>query len=334
MPTKCYAQVRGSVIRATRVDACGVPLPGTSSVVVSKRISTISIDEQTDDGTNIRDRNFGDELCVVDDAYTSTIGYTADITLCGVDPDMISIFTGQPVVKDAAGDTIGFDAQTGLNLGDTAFALEVWSRIAGGACAANGYRQWGYTVFPFLKGGRLGAFSFENAAVQFQIQGAQTRDGNGWGAGPFNVTRGAGVKEVQTVTITGTPTGGTYTLTFGGQTTAAIPYNATATAVASALNALSAITAVGGVTATGGPHPGTPVVLTFGNMADVTQMTATSSLTGGTTPTVTVTTTTPGSAGVPSPLFTPLGANTHYRNIVVSLDPPAAACGATSLPAA
>ncbi len=48
------------------------------------------------------------------------------------------------------------------------------------------------------------------------------------------------------------PTGGTFTLTYNGQTTAGIPWNAVSAAVASALNALSTITADGGVTVTGG----------------------------------------------------------------------------------
>lgn len=107
----------------------------------------------------------------------------------------------------------------------------------------------------------------------------------------------AGTDEVQTVTITGSPTGGTYTLTFSGQTTASIAYNATASAVQSALEALSNI-AVGDVTCAGGPHPGTPVTVSFGGGSydgvDVPQMTATGSFTGGTSPAVTVTTTTPG----------------------------------------
>lgn len=102
--------------------------------------------------------------------------------------------------------------------------------------------------------------------------------------------------EVQTITITGSPTGGTYTLTYSGQTTSAIAYNATASTVQAALRALSNIGA-NDVTCTGGPHPGTAIVATFGGDlagADVAEMTATSSLTGGTTPAVTVTTTTPG----------------------------------------
>ena len=105
-----------------------------------------------------------------------------------------------------------------------------------------------------------------------------------------------GTNEVQTVTITGTPTGGTFTLTFFDQTTTAIARNATNTTVQNALIALSNID-TGDVTVTGGPGPGTPWVVTFaGKWAaeNVPQMTATGSFTGGTAPAIAVTTTTPG----------------------------------------
>lgn len=104
--------------------------------------------------------------------------------------------------------------------------------------------------------------------------------------------------EVQTVTVTGTPTGGTYTLTWSGQTTAAIPYNATAAQVKTALEGLSNI-AVGDVTVAGGPQPGTAVSVTFVGAylgEDVAAMTATASLTGGTSPGVTIATATAGGA--------------------------------------
>lgn len=106
-----------------------------------------------------------------------------------------------------------------------------------------------------------------------------------------------GANEVQTVTITGGPAGGTFTLTYAGQTTAGIAYNANAAAVQSALEALSNI-APGDVTVGGGALPTTPVTVTFtGTLAatNVAEMTASgASLTGGTTPAVAVTTTTPG----------------------------------------
>lgn len=108
-----------------------------------------------------------------------------------------------------------------------------------------------------------------------------------------------GTNEVQTVTITGTPTGGTVTLTFRAATTGAIAYNATADAVETALEAISTI-GDGDVRVTGGPGPGTPWVVTFVNdlgHQNVPLMTASgASLTGGTTPAIAVVQTTAGSS--------------------------------------
>lgn len=108
--------------------------------------------------------------------------------------------------------------------------------------------------------------------------------------------------EVQTITITGAPTGGTFTLTLTrngvARTTAAIPFDATAAAVAAALEALDNVGA-GNVTATGGALPGAAVTVTFyagfGNVGPMG--TSSASLTGGTTPAVAVATTTEGVAG-------------------------------------
>lgn len=101
--------------------------------------------------------------------------------------------------------------------------------------------------------------------------------------------------EVQTITITGTPTGGTFTLTYEGQTTAPIAFNANAAAVLAALIALSTIGS-GNVTVGGGPGPGTPWTVTGAGLfagIDLTTLTADGSLlTGGTSPAVAVTTTT------------------------------------------
>jgi hypothetical protein len=110
------------------------------------------------------------------------------------------------------------------------------------------------------------------------------------------VTPTAAANEVQSVIATGA-SAGTFTLTFDGETTAAIAYNANAAAVQSALEALSNINP-GDVTVAGGPLPGTATTITFGGQyanTDVPQMTADSgSLTGGT---AVVSTTTPGAAG-------------------------------------
>ena len=98
--------------------------------------------------------------------------------------------------------------------------------------------------------------------------------------------------EVQTVTPTGTITGGTFTMNVMGTVTGAIAWNATATAIKTAIN-----TAIPGntITVAGGPVNTTAFTLTYTGYGDVAQVTIASSLTG-TTPSLTPTTTTPGVA--------------------------------------
>ena len=96
------------------------------------------------------------------------------------------------------------------------------------------------------------------------------------------LTAASGGKNGWNVTINGTPTGGTYTLTVNGATTAPIAYNANAAAVAAALNALSGVTGLGTISATGT----SPIALTF---PSAVQLAANGALlTGGTSPSVTV----------------------------------------------
>lgn len=108
--------------------------------------------------------------------------------------------------------------------------------------------------------------------------------------------KAGGTDAAQQVSITGSPAGGTFTLTSGASTSAAIAYNATAAQVQTALRAMTSVGA-SGVSCSGGPLPGTPVDCAFkGPLAvqAVTLMTHTDSLTGGSSPAVSVATTTAG----------------------------------------
>lgn len=105
--------------------------------------------------------------------------------------------------------------------------------------------------------------------------------------------------EVQTITVTGTSSGGTFTLTFGSETTSALDFDATAAEIDTALEALDNIGA-GDVACTGGPLPGTPVVITFGgNLANVKMplIVADDALLTGTDPVLAVARTTEGAEG-------------------------------------
>lgn len=87
-----------------------------------------------------------------------------------------------------------------------------------------------------------------------------------------------------TITITGSPTGGTWTGTIDSIVSGAINHNANAAAVVAAFEAMPNVDA-GDVTVTGGPGPGTPWVVTFG-MKRPSTFTVQSSFTGGSSPAI------------------------------------------------
>lgn len=95
--------------------------------------------------------------------------------------------------------------------------------------------------------------------------------------------------EIQVATVNGTPTGGTFTLTFNGVTTSAIAYNAAAADVQTALRALPTINGAN-CSVTG--SAGGPYTVTFnGTLASTAlplMLASGAALTGGSSPSVTV----------------------------------------------
>lgn len=105
-----------------------------------------------------------------------------------------------------------------------------------------------------------------------------------------------GTDEVQTLTITGVPTGGTFSLSYGATVVAsAIPYNATG---ATLQTALETFFGVGNITVTG--SAGGPYTVTFkktyGALDATLLVLSTNGFTGGASPNMTIVETTPGLA--------------------------------------
>lgn len=135
------------------------------------------------------------------------------------------------------------------------------------------------------------------------ISGGGTTGGElGWfapvdTAGPVAVAYTA---EVQTVTITGTPAGGTFTLTWNGLSSGPQVYNVATAALATALNTAWA-SKLGGTTIAVTGTAGTSYVLTFAAaLGNVALTSAVHAFTGGTTPTIAVVETTPGAGATPA----------------------------------
>lgn len=182
MSTQCYAMVRGSVARFTLLDHRGAPVAGPDSVVVTKGVAQVALTEVTEAQASTLHRSDYDRPRVLLRGKTQTIGYGAEIKLLGVDPDLIYLLSGQSKVLNALGDVVGNDQKT--RTPTVNFAMEIWSRLA---APVDGY-NFGYTLFPRLRGGRLGGFSYGNSAVSFTVTGARTYRNAKWGYGPFDLT--------------------------------------------------------------------------------------------------------------------------------------------------
>lgn len=333
MPTHAFIPLLGKRLRATELDNCGA-LKSGGQYLVTDGFSMISLSSEVEDGTEIIKRKANGQMCVNEKMVDSFKRFTVGMEFCGVNPSLLSMVSNARTYTDYAGDVAGFTIREGAI--DKYFALELWTGLSGVACLPGQTDEAsGYFLLPFLVGGVPDDVEIGGEdAIDFNIANAYTKGGNQWGVGPYNVVRNtATTNEVQSIAITGTPTGGTFTLSFKGQQTAPIPYSATAAQVQSALEALSNLDP-NDVVVTGGALPGSAVTVTFGGRysgSDVPTLVSTAALTGGSSPAVNVTTTTQGLPGVPRQLPTPLDPFDHLLIIDTALAPPPSAVSPVSV---
>jgi hypothetical protein len=186
--TKEVALLKGRRLRVTRLDNCGRPVYGDDGQATTTGFVSVSVTTNTNATDEIRITNAAGETILYEASVTELAGFSPEITLGKVDPQMLSLMTGQPVVIDSFGNVVGFEFDTKIKLTQS-FALEVWAGAPASAdgCAADATGQYGYVLFPFLQGGMLGDFSIENGGISFTLSGAATKDGNAWGNGPYDV---------------------------------------------------------------------------------------------------------------------------------------------------
>ena len=196
---------------------------------------------------------------------------------------------------DALGDTESyFVHETAVAIANVAPVVPNGVAKGGGVAAGNGLavtQLWDYDSTYMKDRSIVHAFAGATAVLdpEQNPDGSILRDENDNVVLKFQraikVTFGAGGSEkaTYTVTITGAPTGGTFTLTIDGQTTDAIPFNASNATIASEINELAGVS---GAVVSGGAFPGSAKTVTF--QERVGTFTATGSFTGGTSPSIAV----------------------------------------------
>jgi hypothetical protein len=196
MATKKLQSLKGRVIRVTRLDACGVPVVGACSSIVSEGFISVELAPEIEAGEEYLQKNAWGDFCISEKDYDRTKWVNTSISLCEVHPDLLDVIGGGSPITDGV-DTIGasFGEDGQLN----AFAIEVWTKQAGKGCSG-GNPEWGYFVVPFCTNGNVdGSVTVENGTLTLGLKGEGQPAVSDWGTGPYG--------DNPLLTVGGMPTG-------------------------------------------------------------------------------------------------------------------------------
>lgn len=182
MATQILKSIKGRRIRLTRLDACGVPVVGACSSIVTQGFVSVTITGEYEAGDQYLQKNaWGDlEINEVDPDTLKWVNVA--IVATEINPDVMDIVAaGNPVTNgtDTIGATFGPETQT------NAFALEVWTKQVGGDCEG-GSAKWGYMPVPYIKTGKIdGSVTIENGVLNLSYMGRGFPAPADWGVGPY-----------------------------------------------------------------------------------------------------------------------------------------------------
>lgn len=187
MATHHFIPLLGKRIRVTTLDNCGNPpeAADADAYLATNGFVSVSLSAETEDGEEILKKRADGSLCV-SKKFSPTFKYfTLDLEFCGVNPSLLSMVTNAEPYEDYEGDVAGFTVASGSI--DKQFAFELWTGLAGDACA-DGAEASGYLLLPFVQAGVVGDIEITGEdSVDFTMTGAYTKDGTPWGKGPYEV---------------------------------------------------------------------------------------------------------------------------------------------------
>lgn len=210
MTSICFTPFKVPRVRVTRLDSCGAVVTGSCSQVVTDGIISIEMTKNYEEREEFFVKNGDGQFCVRETNAPILKWIDLTLTFCGVDPDIVNIMAGEPLVEsdDADATKIGWSTEEG-SVNNVNFAFEGWSRLsmASNPCsgAVPGVR-YGYTLFPWVVEGTIGDMTLENGAANFVIT-ARTRSQSLWGVGPYNVALSDNIATLDTPIPLLTPIG-------------------------------------------------------------------------------------------------------------------------------
>ncbi len=182
MPTQCFKPLKGRRFRITRLDDCGEPVIGPTSVV-SHGFIKVGGSFDYNDGEEFFQTDAWGDVCLNELDCPVLKRVNLDVDLCTVDPDQADIVHGARQIT-SGGNAIGYfgEAEQICN----GFALEVWQKASGALCAA-GVETWVYWLFPWVTNAKMKDFEIANSRSEFGFEATTNGAGNQAGTlGPFD----------------------------------------------------------------------------------------------------------------------------------------------------
>lgn len=188
MATRRFTAFNGRMMRLTKVDACGRPVYGVGSQLVTSGFVSIEMSGEIREGTEIEQVNAAGDLCLSEKGADQLKWLSVAANFCDVDPDAVTMFNpNNTALVDWQGDVIGF-AESDTQDITRGVAIEVWADVAGDDLCDNpdASQTWAYFLLPWVVGGTIGDLTIENAALTMTVNSRTKRNGK-WGVGPYDV---------------------------------------------------------------------------------------------------------------------------------------------------
>ena len=181
----CASPIEGLIIRAIKLNACGVIVSGTgSAMIVMDGFTQVQDSPQYDTGDRIITRKANGTLCQnfkVPDQFTND---ELTIDFCSWNPGLIPLMlSGRLLTATLSPTGTGFALGTWANATAAHWSLELWQALPQ-ECAADGTAYYPYHAWPHLSDAKRGDSTMSSTdSTMLQII-ANTYDGSPlWTAG-------------------------------------------------------------------------------------------------------------------------------------------------------
>lgn len=189
MANKPTTPIRGEVARFTKLNACGAPVTGVGSVIVTEGFIQVGLGFEYRDGVEYEAKKANGRYCTDEQGPPKLRWVTPTIDFCEVNPALLAMIGGWDLLTTGS-DTTGF--QMGDDLITNRWALELWQSNSGDAACAGGTVAYQYLVLPHIANAKVaGDYVVQDGTATFQVSGQTRKASTLWGQGPH-----AGAKHV------------------------------------------------------------------------------------------------------------------------------------------